>query len=357
MTHRQALVAGLFSLLLSAVSFLVATEALAGCVFNPVTRRYDCTATGGSINGGSTIISFIINGDMNVGIAPTENAPGFLDTQMLTTDGQRIDCTYDDGVTVENAKCETSFTCRRFKIGDCVQQGNKPGTRTSVMSCPTTTGAGCTGDITVYFSDPNKAPVTKHFEVDHNLATNQQCFSEFPTSSDLGKGVIGKLVQTGCVRGAEWNVNEPVSQHVVRNDLEPNATTFQSNTKWLGASQLLCAQNSGYPTGACSNEGGVWVTVPNPNPQGSAQACIDAQSQLTCGQQVVVVDGQKTILDGPAPSECKMDNEGQCTCRCARCNERGTLVNLGETTGLFVLANPSATPAWAAFCEVTVTGN
>jgi hypothetical protein len=299
---------------------------------------------------------------MDVWLDQTET--GFLNSHLQTAEGQRIACSYDDGVILDqNAQCSVSFECYRFKIGDCVQQGNKPGTRTSVMSCPTNTGAGCkNGTLTVYLSNGTQLPTTT-FEVDDSIATNQQCFSEFPASPELGKGVIGKLVQTGCLKGAQWSADEPVSQHIVRNDLsnEPDKATFQSSTTWLAFNSLLCAQNSGFPTGACSNDGGVWVTFPNPNPQGGLQACIDAKSQLTCGQQVVPVGNppELTTLYGPEPSVCKTDNEGQCSCRCARCNELGTLVNLGDPNSspnaLFVLANPSA--KWSAFCEVTVTGN
>ena len=338
MTRRHPFPAGLFSIFVFALTLVVATDALA--------QR---TRTGGSTYGGSTIDSAIRFFDDNAQItSPSITGVGF-DITSATAPGQTVACTFDDGVNPPvNAQCETSVTCKRFEVGTCSAQ---TGTRTSRMMCPTTTGAGCTGSVTVTI--PGTTPFTRHFAVDPNIATNGACNSEFPSIPGvLGRRVIGEIVQT-C-NSPTWSASDAVLSEVVRDDVEPGQTTFFSSTSWVDALEGTCNANNGFPTGACSNDGGTWFTV-TANPIVNPATCAASAAALTCGQQVV--DG--VVQPGPAPRECRQDANGQCQCRCARCTPQGTLVNLGERN-LFVLADAKAAAGsrpWAAACEVTVTGN
>ena len=175
----------------------------------------------------------------------------------------------------------------------------------------------------------------------------------------LGEGVIGEIVQS-CTAGQNWNASDPVLSEIVRDDVERRQPNFFSNTSWVDALRGTCNASNGFPTRACSNDGGTWLTVVNDplNPVVDPAKCAVSLDQLACGQQIV--DGKLT--PGPAPRECRVDSQGQCECRCARCTPNGTLVNLGDPN-LFVLADVKGTTAfgsprpWAAACEVTVTGN
>ena len=313
------------------------------------------TRTGGSTYGGSTIDAAIKFFDDAVQITtPSVTGVGF-DITSATAPGQTVDCTYDDGINPTlNAQCETSVTCQRFEVGSCSQQGNNPGKRTSKMMCPTTTGAGCSGNVRVIHASFAGGFKDFPFQVDQNISTTQQCNSEFPNIAGvLGKGVIGQIVQT-CDKQVPWSPNDTVLSEVVRGDVNPGETTFMSSASWVDALNGTCNANNGFPTGACSNDGGTWFTV-LANSIVNPAACAASAAALTCGQQVV--NGE--VQPGPAPKECRLDSAGQCQCRCARCTPEGTLVNLGSPA-LFVLADANGTTGtkpWAAACEVTVTGN
>ena len=357
MTSTQSSKAIFFSAFVFALTLVIATDAFAQLR----------TRTGGSTYPGSTIDAAIRFFDDKAEITVTEQ--GFFNITAETVPGQRVACTYipTNGSPV-NAECETSVTCNRFEIGQCSAQTR---TRTSRMMCPTTTGAGCTGTVTVYFPDGTKTDPPLKFAVDHTIATNGACNSEFPNIGVLGRRVIGEVVQSCTPGQGGWNASDPVLSEVVRNDVVDGQTTFFSSTSWvdrLGDGSSFggfCNANNGFPTGACANDGGTWFTVLD-NPIVDAQKCAASAAALTCGQQVVDDIDPKTgevigvkVQAGPAPSQCRVNSQDQCECRCARCTPAGTLVNLG-TPNLFVLADANGAAGsrpWAAACEVTVTGN
>ena len=344
MTRRQSFKAILFSAFAFALTVVVATDALAQLR----------TRTGGSTYPGSSIGAAIKFWDETAQITPTGD--GFFNILAATAGEQTVACTYDDGVNPPvNAQCKTSVQCNRFQIGTCSAQTGT-GTRTSSMMCPTTTGAGCIGTILVIF--PDGSSTERSFAVDDTIATAGQCKNEFPSIPGvLGQGEIGKIVQS-CTAGQGWNASDPVLSEIVRDDVERRQTTFFSNTSWVDKVNGTCNANNGFPTGACSNDGGTWFTV-SPNSIVNPTACAaNPPNTLRCGQQVV----NGVVQPGPAPTQCRLDSQGQCECRCPRCTPAGTLVNLGNPN-LFVLADATGTTAlssptpWAAACEVTVTGN
>ena len=341
MTRRQSFKSVFFSAFAFALTLVVAADALAQLR----------TRTGGSTYPGSTIDTAIRFFDENVQItSPSTTGAGFFDISAVTPAGQTVACIYDDGINPPvNAQCSTSVTCQRFQPGPC-----SAGERRSKMMCPTTTGSGCTGTVTVI--RPNNSVSTHSFAVDPTISSNGQCKNNFPNIPGvLGEGVIGEIVQS-CTTST-WNASEPVLSEVVRGDVERDQTTFFSNTSWVDALGATCNASNGFPTGACSNDGGTWLTV-SANSIVNPAACAASAALLTCGQQVVNGETQA----GPAPTQCRVDSQGQCECRCSRCNANGTLVNLGNPN-IFVLADAKGTTAfgspkpWAAACPVTVTGN
>jgi len=274
---------------------------------------------------------------------------GFVDTQASTLQGQTTDCTVDGKPALCTFK---SLTCSCFQVGTC-----KGGTRTDTMTCPTpgTNGpnsAGCTGIISV--TDLNLNPIHSDIQIGGltlaNLDTNSECGAAFPNDSGSGlkKFVMGTLTQE-CTSGSSA-IDDFVLQEKVRSTTDTNPPTpptasFFSTTQWFDHVDATCNPNNGFPTGACTNDGGAWITFP----LATGDTC--QASNFTCGQR----DGPNGPISGPAPSQCRTDSSGNCQCRCSRCTSAGTLVNLGTPgQGLFVLAS-DADNAYA--CPVTVTGN
>jgi hypothetical protein len=218
------------------------------------------------------------------------------------------------------------------------------------MTCPTLdpiTGsnlAGCTGTITVLDSNGNPLPgFTDPIPIGSNLEqlnTNASCGEEFPTDSGLKKFVMGALVQE-CTSDSDVKT-DLVDQQKVR-----STNDYFSTTQSFNLLSATCNPTNGFPSGACTNDGGAWITFP-----AAANGDQCSAANFSCGQ--VVDDGADEPSPGPPPSTCRIGSSGQCECRCARCTPDGTLVNLstGEQ-GLFVLA--SSENAYA--CSVTVTGN
>lgn len=275
---------------------------------------------------------------------------GFVDTQARTLEGQTTDCTVDG----KPALCTfNSLTCSCFKVGTC-----KGGTRTDTMTCPTnnpTTGlneAGCTGTISV--TDLNGTPIHSEIQIGGstlaNLNTNSACGAVFPNDSGSGlkKFVMGTLTQECAANSdptTDFVLEAKVRSTTVTTPATPTASFF-STTQWFDNFDATCNPNNGFPTGACTNDGGAWITFP----LATGDTC--QASNFTCGQR----DGPNGPISGPQPSTCTVDKStGQCQCRCSRCTPEGTLVNLGTPgQGLFVLAS-DADNAYA--CPVTVTGN
>jgi hypothetical protein len=361
MIRKQLVLVGFFSVLGFAAVFTVATDALA-CVkitggklhYCSTTRTYG-TWTGSLITGATQF------GDTEGELK--ETTPGFFDAQWATAEGQSFACTHDN----KPAFCAATVVCKNFAVGTCSN-----GRRTSKMMCPTTTGNGCTGAITVkltggaIFEDINSDTKTFTFAVDPNISTTGDCNQQFPRINNvLDRQEIGRIVQS-CT--GPWSDQDTVLSAAVRddrNDLDPSATYIETTDPWVATASCDALPKDGFPTGACTNDGGAWITVGNPDPEESEPLidpvlCAASAKDLTCGDQVVDAD---TVLPGPAPKECKQDSAGNCTCRCARCNKAGTLVNLGGgTNATFVLADPKGVSgikgkSWAAICAVTVKGN
>jgi len=338
---------GLFSVLaFTALAFTVATDLQAQ------TR----TRTGGASGTGSTWSMTIQISDETTAIVNIND--GFFDANASTAPGQTVSCTYNDQpalCTYPAQATEPGIACKRFEVGTCSAKGKRPGTRTSLMKCPADgqVGAGCTGVVNV--TDLNGLPLGNgSFSIGNGLAdinTSQECAAEFPKTADLARSVMGKITQP-CTATAPWDPLDPILVQVVRTDRNVDGVVnYASSTNWLDESDASCNPNNGFPTNACTNDGGTWITVLAAEDVISAAACVAAAADLKCGQRT---DGEA----GPAPRECKLDNLGQCTCRCDRCDSAGTLVNLGGgSAGKFVLSNLTSGQLWAAACEVTVTGN
>jgi hypothetical protein len=347
---------GLLSILALVVTLGVATDALA-CKFTGL-NHYCATTKKFGLFAGSVIATVAQPGDYELEIIAAD--PGFFNANWHTADGQKLDCTYDG----QPAFCTAAVSCFHFAIGQSCSKGK----RSSKMECPTTPAngsPGCSGSITVELKNgvfpggSNTKTVT--FAVDPTI--DKQCNQEFPRIPGvLSQGVIGEIVQS-CTQDP-WSAEHIVLSSVVRDDLNndfPSETYMErSDGGWLTTTGCDANPDNGFPTGACTNDGGAWITVLNDefsDPVVIPKLCAASAKQLTCGTQVV--DGD--VLSGPPPKECKVDSKGNCTCRCARCNPEGTLVNLsGGTFGTFVLADEkgvSGTRPWAAVCRVTVTGN
>ena len=347
MTRTQSFKAILFSAFAFALTLVVATDALAQLR----------TRLGGASGTGSEWSMTIQLADENTVIVNLGN--GFFNANASTPPEQTVSCTYNG----ELALCsfpEVSGTpgirCNGFAVGRCSAQGNRPGTRTSMMSCPNPTpDSGCRGTVTV--SDLN-GKFLATFAIGAGLDdinTTQECQSEFPETAALRKSEMGKIVQS-CSRDAQWAPTDRIVEQVVRTDLNGEGiVNYTSTTTWVNLFGATCNPNNGFPAGACTNDGGVWIALANPNPAGSAQACVAAAGSLACGQKA---DG----TFGQPPVECRLDSQNQCECRCRRCDPSGSLVNAGAPgLGKFVLSGPAVdqtgTPSWAAACDVTVTGN
>jgi hypothetical protein len=233
--------------------------------------------------------------------------------------------------------------CSCFQEGKCTAKGNNSGTRTSTMTCPTTvvTGgpnvAGCTGTVTIKALDGTVLALDRPIgEGLSDLNTNSECGAEFPASFGLRRSVMGTITQS-CTAGS-IAADDRVLQQVVR-----STNDYLSTTEWLDLNPATCNPNTGFPPGACQNDGGAWITFAAAE---SGVQCV--ADNFSCGQ--LADDGSS----GPPPSVCRVGSSGQCECRCARCTPEGTLVNLGAgDQGKFVVASSNA----AFACDVTVTGN
>jgi hypothetical protein len=310
----------------------------------------DWWGSGGASWFGSDFTAVIKLGDYNTNIVNSQACgTGYVDTvaNSNTQQGQTTDCTLIDNNGVETpAQCQfTNLQCSCFKVGTC--QG---GTRTSTMTCPTldpTTKlneAGCTGTISVF--GLNGQPIHQDVLVGTSpplaqLTTNGKCGQEFPNDTGLPKYVMGTLKQV-CTTSSNV-LTDLVMEEKVR-----STNGYVSTTEWFNIAsqgQVTCNPNNGFPTGACTNDGGAWMTFP----LAAGDQC--KASNFTCGQVDTGTDGP---ISGPHPSTCTIDKStGNCQCRCDRCTTAGTLVNLGAPgQGLFVLA--SEDNAYA--CPVTVTG-
>jgi hypothetical protein len=351
---------GLFPILAFVVTLGVATDALAckapGTHYCATTRTIK-TWPGSVITGATQL------GDYKAELK--DAGGGFFNAEWKAFDLESSPpyvefspCEYDG----KPALCSAAVVCNHFAAGtECIN-----GKRTSKMMCPTTGPGfpGCHGTMIVRFPDGPDQTFT--FDVDPNISTNGECNQQFPRIAGvLDRQEIGRIVQS-CT-GPDWSDQHPVLSAVVRNDRDdenPARTYMETSQAWFAESLCFANPDNGFPTGACTNDGGAWLTVGNNDPAVSPptiipELCAASAKDLTCGDQVV--NGE--TVAGPAPKECKLDNNNNCTCRCARCNKAGTLVNLqGGTTGAMVLADPKGVSGvdkrpWAAICAVTVTGN
>lgn len=353
---------GLLSILAFVVTLGVATDALA-CKFTTGAAHYCSTTRTIGTWAGSFIVGATQFGDYKTELQTT--ALGLFDAEWFTPDGQSFACTYtDDAGNDFPAFCAARGKCVDVVVGTSC----KGGKRTNRATCPTTNGSpGCSGVITVKLTGGATFPDdtdTKDFPFQVANVPASDCNKQFPRINKvIDQGVIAEII-TACTTTAPFSDQDLVLSSIWRGDLNdenPSATYIeQSDGPWIPA--VLCSPNpaTGYPTGACQHDGGAWLTVFNnpddPAPIVNAELCAASAKDLTCGDQVV--DGK--VVPGPAPSKCELQ-DGQCRCRCARCDRDGTLVNLGGgTAGSFVLADPkgvSGTRPWAAVCAVTVTGN
>jgi hypothetical protein len=267
--------------------------------------------------------------------------PGFVDIQATLAAGQAISCKYTNvsGQT-QPANCFLeNWKCSCFEVGACDAKGQ----RKSSMNCPTPSAdltvlnaAGCTGTLTV--EALNGTPLAGPVQIGAGqelLDTNGECGAEFPNKKPFKTFEMGNFVQT-CDPTSNVFSDLIQTQNVRTND--GGFSTTDSNV----LTSATCTNNNGFPTGACKNDGGTFITFAAAE---SGEQCVAAN--FSCGQ---LADG----TPGPAPKECKEDSGGNCTCRCARCDAKGTLVNLGaDGESLFVIS--SSDNAYA--CPVTVTGN
>ena len=336
-------------------AFAVVTDALACKSIGGAAHYCSLTRTVGTWSG--SIIGGVLQlGDTQAQLEPA--APGFFNAEWETPEGQHFACTHDGKAAI----CAATVKCVNFAIGNCSK-----GRRTSRMECPTAGGSpGCTGKIAVTLINGEFEPgvVSKTFDIKTNDVPKTECSQQFPRiNGGLDQKVIGEIVQSCTTQGGDVTL-EPVLSSSVRSDLNdenPSATYAESSIGGWAPTVLCDPQPAdGYPTGACSHDGGAWLKVlnnpENPSPILNPAACAAAAKDFTCGDQLV--DG--VVVPGPAPTTCELQG-GDCRCRCARCNSNGTLVNLGGGgTGTFVLADPKGvmgTRPWAAACAVTVTGN
>jgi hypothetical protein len=321
--------AKLFSLL--AVAIVVSATA---------TKAQAQWGSGGAFWFGSDFTAVIKLGEYSVNVLPSPSVCGigFIDTVASTDPGQATDCTLIENGVETPAQCLFSeLKCSCFKLPTTSCTG---GTATSTMTCPTldpTTKlneAGCTGTISVFDAQGNTlhADVVVGSNPDiTRLVSNGQCKQQFPDDTNgttgLGENVMGTLTQ---------NCSGDITDQTVRstNGFKLTTEVFEQNT-------ATCNPASGFPTNACTNDSGAWITFAV-----AASECKAAN--FSCGE----FTGESGPVDGPPPSKCTFDKKsGQCQCRCDRCTPQGALVNVGlDQAGTFVLH--SANNAYG--CPVTV---
>jgi hypothetical protein len=319
-----------FSLLaIAMVASAVATEAQAQW------------GSGGASWFGSDFAAVIKIGEYStiVSAATSVCGPDFIDTSASTDQGQATDCTLiENGVETPRLCQFSNLVCRCFKKPTSCTGA----TGTSTMTCPTLdpmtnlNEAGCTGTITVLDLNGIPVPSLPGHPNPINIGTipplsgltnNGQCQQQFPddtcppnspncTATGLPKNVMGTLTQE-CSTG-------DITNQIVR-----STNGFELTTQVFDANQATCNPNDGFPTNACTNDSGVWITF--------APAVGDqcAASNFSCGELV----GESEPVDGPQPSKCELNKKTKlCECRCARCTPQGALVNVGlNQTGTFVL--------------------
>jgi hypothetical protein len=360
MTRRKPFLVGLFSVLAFTSVLAVVTEALATHICR--TCRHGTVSGTGSSYAGSISIT-----DDSLTLEETPGAAGFFDAKASTPAGQFIECKFNDGSSETDALCaypefeeggqvKAGITCSRFEKGGCAQQGQNPGTRTSIMSC-NTVGAGCTGKIQIFALD-GKTPLTPApIEIGKDLelivGTNQ-CNNEFPTTpgqDGLKKTEMGKILQTSCTSKQDpWDANEPVSRMVVRTDLNGNGVPkYNSVTTALLGVDATCSPDDGFPAISCTNNSIVRSTF-----EASSAAC--STETLRCGQK-------SNLEQGPRPSECTFDSlSNLCTCTCPKCDpttgESLADVDVPPSPGIqgsgnYVVWNQTS----AAMCTVKIGGN
>jgi len=337
----------LFTRLLSILAIAVVVFAVAADA-----QAQTRTRTGGASGTGSDWSMTIQIADETTTIVDLGN--GFFNANASTAPAQTVSCTYN-GAPALCSYPETvsgpGLVCAGFAVGGCSAKSSRPGTRTSTMTCPTP-GAGCRGDVTV--TNLAGLPLAT-IQIGAGLElidTKQECGAEFPNTAGLSKFLMGKITQT-CDKGVPWDPTDPILGQIVRTDLREgdNAVNYTSTTSWLDETPVACNPNNGFPPNACTNDGGTWLTIPTILvPATNDAQCAAAAVNLSCGQ---LPDGSA----GPAPIGSKFDGT-QCQFRCHRCEEEGSLVNVGTAgLGKFVLTDLTGTPPWAAACEVTVSGN
>jgi hypothetical protein len=327
--------------------------------YTKTTQTCTTTRTGGTSGGGShytavlrfgdEVLNIIVEGD-DTELPEPENVcgPGFFDVRSNTAEDQAVTCNFtpSGSTTPEEAQCFFNVSCSCFAEGKCTATGPKTGTRISTMTCGTNdpiTGlnlAGCTGSVEILRA--NGETLTRPIGTGlADLNTNSECGAAFPNAFGLKKGVMGTITQQ-CTVGSAVLTDRVVKQ-VVR-----STNDYSSDTASFDLYPATCNPANGFPRHACTNAGAAWITVLNPNPAGSAKACVAAAANLSCGQNT---DGSP----GPAPSQCRISG-GQCECRCDRCNDDTgeALVNAGQgDQGVFTLASRSVPPLWVAACPVT----
>jgi len=317
------------------------------------TTKCSLTSTGSTSGTGSEWSATILLGDEDVSVEPSSACGGtFFDTTAATVGSQVTDCKFTPDPTLEipfpeeqDALCSFSnLRCSCFSPGTCDAKANKPGTRTSTMTCPTLspTGqnlAGCTGTLTISALDGTPLETVNIGDGLTALDSNNECGLAFPAGNGFKRFVIGSVTQS-CQSGSIPS-EELVKKVAVRGPAVNGVTSYSSSTVWAQEFAATCNPEDGFPSNSCNNDGGAWITFSTTQAQ-----CV--ASTFSCGQ---LASG----TSGPAPKKCDYDAlSGQCSCRCPRCTPEGTLVNLGGgDSGKFVVANSNS----AFACEVTVTGN
>jgi len=337
MTRTQSFLLGLFSVCGFVFASSFSNDAQAQYYRSPTTYVWP----------GSEVAATGLIGDDKAQILDSVPSDLFFETLVTTETNQSTNCFYDG----KPALCRyvQPLNCVKFEIGDC-----RNGQRESLQKC-TTADAGCTGTIEVTLLDGSQEPFPLAISKDPTIGTdNKSCNNYFPQTTDLPKGVMGKVVQQCSSRTAPWSVNDRVLKQVVRNDDNVNTSVaFSDSSEWLLAATATCDPAKGLPGGACTNQGIINITFPVATPA----AC--SASNLLCGQSA---DGQS----GPSPvgdPACTYDaTSQQCTCKCNRCGSDGkTLVNVGipavgTTSGWGVYAIADKAKTSAAACPVEITG-
>jgi hypothetical protein len=331
----------LFAKFFSLLAIAIAASAVA-------TESQAQWGSGGASWFGSDFTAVIKLGEYSVNVltSPSVCGTGFIDTFASTDGGQATDCTLiENGVETPRLCQFTNLQCSCFQVPTCTS-----GTRTGTMTCPTLDPtaqpkenlAGCTGQITVLDLNGNQVPSLPGHPNPINigsippledLTSPGQCKAQFPGpkpgTTGLPENVMGTLTQE-CSTG-------DITEQIVR-----STNGFKLSTPHvLDANQATCNPANGFPTNACTNDSGAFITF-----AATANECVE--SNFSCGE----FTGESGPVDGPPPSKCTFDKKsGQCQCRCARCTPQGALVNVGlDQQGIFVLH--SAQNAYG--CQVRV---